>query len=188
MRRGFRAAALSLSALLMIWAGCRTTLMISNRPDPEDFPPFDFAGTSGSYYGEIVFDVPEEVREEEYDIERADIFCDVYADTLFVPDRFTLEVDLYLGLESGGANIGDTDLNEYLATVEITAQDEHTLLKFDHPRLIEAALEREEFFLKGIVRLTSPTPAAGRVRIEGVYFEAYLSRDTSGLLPFFYLF
>ena len=188
MRRAWRASALSGIVLFTVWAGCRTTLMISNRPDPDDFPPFEFAGTTGSYYGEIAFDVPGEVREEEYDIERADIFCDVYADTILAAGDFTLEVDLYLGLESGEADIGDTGLNEYLATVEIAARGEHSLLEFTHPRLIEAALDREEFFLKGILRLTSAAPVAGRVRIDGVYFNAYLSRDTSGLLPFFYLF
>ncbi len=188
MRVRWRTAAFLAIFPVVLWAGCRTTLMISNRPDPEDFPPFLFAGTSGSYYGEISFDVPEEAREQEYDVESAYIYCEVWADTIYAEGEFVLEVDLYLGLTGGEADLDDTGRNEYLTTVEITARDEHRYLKLSDPRLIGAALRREQFFVKGLVRLQSDGLAAGRVRIDRVYFDAYLSRDTSGLLPLLYLF
>ena len=161
---------------------------ISSSPDPQAFPPFEFAGMSGRYFGELSFDVPVKVREEQYDIVRVDIFAAIRADTLVTSGSFVLEVDLYLGLESGDRYFDDPARVEYLTTVAIVAQGEVHHVRVRDPRLIEAALQREAFYLKGVLRLSSTAPTAGRVTIDGVYFDAYLERDTSGLVPLLYFF
>jgi hypothetical protein len=179
---------LAVLAIVLLAVGCRTQLMLSNRPDPENFPPFVFAGTSGQHFGTLSFDPPSEMRDEEYEIVKIDIFATVYADTIYATSDYDLEVDIYLSLDDSPATIDDPDVSEYITTVRIEAQGERYLIETHNPRLIHEAVRQEEFYLKGVVRLTSAEPMAGRVRIDDVYFEALLERDTSGLIPFLYLF
>jgi hypothetical protein len=175
-------------AIILALSGCRTQMSLSNRPDPENFQPILFAGTTGEHFGFLSFDSPSEMQDEEYDIVSIDIFATVFADTLHYTSDFELEVDLYLGLDSSPATIGDPDVSEYITTVRIESQDELYHIESHDPRLIHQAVRQEEFYLKGVVRLASSEIVAGRVRIDDVYFDARLERDTSGLIPFLYLF
>ena len=187
MTRRKRMILAALAALLLL-AGCRTQLMLSNRPDPENFQPILFAGTTGQHFGSLAFDSPAEMQDEEYEIVKIDIFATVFADTLYFTSSFDLEVDLYLGLDDSPATIDDPAVSEYLTTVRIEAQGERYMIEANNPRLIHKAVRQDQFYLKGVVRLTSTEIVAGRVRIDDVYFEAWLERDTSGLIPFLYLF
>ena len=187
MTRRKRMIQAALAALLLL-AGCRTQMTLSNRPDPENFQPILFAGTTGQHYGSLSFDSPDEMQDEEYDIVKVDLFATVFADTLYATSDYDLEVDLYLGLDDSPATIEDPDISEYIATVRIEAQGERYMIESHNPRLIHQAVRQEEFYLKGVVRLNSTEIVAGRIRIDDVYFEAWLERDTSGLIPFLYLF
>ncbi len=179
---------LAVLAFVLFAAGCRTQLMLSNRPDPGSFQPFIFAGTSGQHFGTLSFDTPAEMRDEEYEIVKIDIFATVFADTIYATSEYDLEVDLYLSLDDSPATLDDPSVSEYITTVRIEAQGERYLIEANDPRLIDQAVRQEKFYLKGVVRLESSRLVAGRVRIDDVYFEAYLERDTSGLIPFLYLF
>ena len=179
---------LAVLAIVLLVAGCRTQMMLSNRPDPENFQPFVFAGMTGQHFGTLSFDPPVEMQDEEYEIVKIDIFATVFADTIYATSDFDLEVDIYLSLDDSPATIDDPAVSEYITTVRIEAQGERYLIETHNPRLIHEAVRQDEFFLKGVVRLTSAEPMAGRVRIDDVYFEALLERDTSGLIPFLYLF
>ncbi len=175
-------------AAAVLLAGCMTQLKLSNRPDPENFQPILFAGTTGEYYGTLSFDSPDEMQDEEYEIVKIDIYATVFADTLYFTSAFDLEVDLYLGLDDSPATLDDPDVSEYITTVRIEAQGERYYIEAHDPKLIHQAVRQDEFYLKGVVRLSSTEVVAGRVRIDDVYFEAWLERDTSGLIPFLYLF
>ena len=179
---------LAAMAVVLLAAGCRTQLMLSSRPDPKDFQPFIFAGTSGQHFGTLAFDSPAEMQDEEYEIVKIDIFATVFADTIYATSDYDLEVDLYLGLDDSPATLDDPSVSEYITTVRIEAQGERYLIEAHNPRLIDLAVRQEEFFLKAVVRLNSEELVAGRVRIVDVYFEAWLERDTSGLIPFLYFF
>ena len=177
----------ALAAVLGL-SGCNTRMTLSNRPDPENFQPILFAGTTGEHFGSLAFDSPEEMQDEEYEIVKIDFYATVFADTLYFTSDYDLEVDLYLGLDDSPATIDDPDVSEYITTVRIEAQGERYYIESHNPKLIHKAVRQKQFFLKGIVRLTSTEIVAGRVRIDDVYFEALLERDTSGLIPFLYLF
>ncbi len=175
-------------AAVLVCSGCRTQLTLSNRPDPGSFQPIIFAGTTGQHFGSLSFDLPGEMQDEEYEIVKIDIFATVFADTIYSTSDYDLEVDLYLGLDDSPATLDDPAVSEYITTVRIEAQGERYLIESHNPRLIHQAVRQKGFFLKGVVRLTSPEIVAGRIRIDDVYFEALLERDTSGLIPFLYLF
>ena len=175
-------------AVLLLFSGCNTQMRLSNRPDPENFQPILFAGTTGEHFGSLSFDSPGEMQDEEYEIVKIDFYATVFADTLYFTSDYDLEVDLYLGLDDSPATIDDPDVSEYIATVRIEAQGERYFIEAHDPKLIHEAVRQKQFFLKGVVRLTSTEIVAGRVRIDDVYFEAWLERDTSGLIPFLYLF
>lgn len=187
MQRGVWHITAALSAVLLL-AGCNTELRLSNRPDPENFQPIIFAGTTGEHYGSLSFDSPDEMQDEEYEIVKIDFYATVFADTLYSTSDYDLEVDLYLGLDDSPATIDDPDVSEFLATVRIEAQGVRYYIEAHDPELINEAVRQKEFYLKGIVRISSTEIVAGRVRIDDVYFEAWLERDTSGLIPFLYLF
>jgi hypothetical protein len=187
MVRGRRHITAALTVVLLL-AGCNTQLRLSNRPDPENFQPIFFAGTTGEHYGSLSFDSPDEMQDEEYEIVKIDFYATVFADTLYATTDYDLEVDLYLGLDDSPATIDDPDISEFLATVRIDAQGVRYFIEAHDPELIDKAVRQKEFYLKGIVRISSTEIVAGRVRIDDVYFEAWLERDTSGLIPFLYLF
>lgn len=187
MKRGRWQIMAALTAVLLL-SGCNTELRLSNRPDPENFQPIIFAGTTGEHYGSLSFDSPDEMQDEEYEIVKIDFYATVFADTLYATSEYDLEVDLYLGLDDSPATIDDPDVSEFLATVRIEAQGVRYYIEAHDPKLINEAVRQEEFYLKGIVRISSTEIVAGRVRIDDVFFEAWLERDTSGLIPFLYLF
>ena len=173
---------------LSLLSGCKSTLEVTNRSDPRDFPPITFAGVSGDYYGEIVIEVPEEIRNDEFDIIRVDLFTDIFADTLYATDQVVITVDFYIGLESGNVDMGDPDINQYLVTVVITEQDQHNLVKLVDPALIHRGIKQEMFYLKARITLDAVAQVYGVLHIDDNYFFAYLERETEGLFPVFYLF
>ncbi|MCK4550287.1 MAG: hypothetical protein KAU49_08945, partial [Candidatus Krumholzibacteria bacterium] len=78
-------------AAVLVYSGCRTQMTLSNRPDPENFQPIIFAGTTGQHFGSLVFDLPDEMQDEEYEIVKIDIFATVFADTIYATSDYDLE-------------------------------------------------------------------------------------------------
>lgn len=185
MKRRFIIYLLPLLAL----AGCKTTLTVTNRSDPKSFRGMSFIGSSDSRYEEIVIDVPEEVRDEDFDIEQTSIFADVYVDYLWIGelDTVNVQVEIYLGLESGEDNLADEEVNELLVQFEIEELTRHYPMRFDDPRLINRAIRQEKFYVKARIYVESSGVVAGTVKIDDVYFITHLSRDIGGLSSFFYL-
>jgi len=173
---------------LALLTGCKSTLEVTNRSDPQDFPPIPFSGVTGEYYGEIIIEVPEEVRNDEFDITRADLFADIFADTLYTTGDVLISVDFYIGLEGGLAGIDDTDINQYLTTVTITEQDQHNLIELIDPEFLHKGIKQELFYLKAVMQLQADDPVYGILHLDDIYFIAYMERETEGLFPIFYLF
>ena len=173
---------------LTLLSACKSTLEITNRSDPKDFPSIEFLGVTGNYYGEIVMDVPEEIRNDEFDITRADLFADIFADTLWTTEAVEITVDFYIGLESGNIDMDDPDINQYLITVVITEQDQHNLVEITDCALLRKGMKQEIFYLKARIALDAATSVYGVLHLDDNYFVAYLERETEGLFPIFYLF
>jgi hypothetical protein len=175
---------------LLAIAGCKTTLMVTNQSDPKSFRGMPFLGSSDTKYEELVIEVPEEVSSEEFDIEDTSLFADAYVDYLWIGPGETVDVtvEIYLGLESGEANLGDDTKNELLTSFEISDISSRYPLRFDDPRLINIAIRQDKFFIKARVNVVSSGVVAGTVKIDDVYFITHLSRDIEGLGSFFYLF
>lgn len=181
--------------MIILMAGCKSTLKVNNQSDPKDFEPVTLPGhgVTGQAFAELDFYVPDEISNEEFDIERANIFGDVFLETLFVEGDVEIEVDIYLGLESGSANLDDPDLNQYLASVTISGVGQHTPVAISDPSLLRQGLKNGAFYVKIVAEIiTNPTVPGeeemGVLRINDIYFDAWLVRETGGLFPFFYLF
>ncbi|MBN2069987.1 MAG: hypothetical protein JW814_00915 [Candidatus Krumholzibacteriota bacterium] len=174
--------------VLVLLSGCKSTLEVTNRSDPQDFPPIPFSGLGGDYYGEIVIDVPEEVRNDEFDITRADLYADIFADTIYASGDFEITVDFYIGLESGAEGIENAEINQYLTTVLITEQDQHNVVEIFNAELLHKGIKQEMFFLKALIEVETTEPVYGIIHLDDIYFIAYLERETEGLFPIFYLF
>jgi len=175
--------------IVLALAGCKTTFMVTNRSDPKDFAEMPFAGSSAELYGELVIDVPEEVSSEDFDIENTNLFAEVYMDSLWQGGEaeVRLTVTLYLGLESGESNLDDPEKNELLEELRITGINQKFDLEFKDPRLVRRAIRQEKFYIKALISVESTELVAGTVKIDNVYFITHLSRETNGLLSFFYL-
>ncbi len=169
-------------------SGCKSTLEVTNRSDPKNFTPIPFSGVTGEYYAEIAMEVPEEVRNDEFDITRVDLFADIFADTLWATGAVELTIHFYIGLESGNTGMGDPDINQYLVTVTITEQDQHNLVEIIDPALLHKGIKQEMFYLKALIELDAAAPVYGILHLDDIYFFAYLERETEGLFPIFYLF
>lgn len=184
-----------LISVVLLIAGCKSSLKVSNRSDPKDFTPVVLpgGGLTGKAFAELSFEVPEEVSNEEFLIARADIFADVYIDTLFTEGDVEIVVDFYLGLEPGPADLSDPAVNEFLATVTLTGQDQHNRIELLNPLFLRKGLEQGEFHVKiDADIITNPSsqsdPELGILRVDDIYFNAYLERETEGLFPIFYIF
>ncbi len=175
--------------LILTLSGCRTTFMVTNRSDPKDFTEMPFAGTSAELYEELVIDVPGEVSSEDFDIENTSLFAEVYVDSLWLGQdaEAQLSVSLYLGLESGEGNLDDSERNELLEELRITDVNEKYKLEFKDPRLVRKAIRQDKFYIKALISVEATALVAGTVKIDNVYFITHLSRETNGLLSFFYL-
>ncbi len=169
-------------------AGCKSTLKITNRSDPKNFEPVSCAGVAGLYFGEKTIDVPEEVRSDDFDITRADLFADIFADTIWSEGDVTVIVSFYLGLESGNVDLDDSDINQLLVTVTITEQDQHNLVEMTDPALLRKAIKQEQFYLKAVIELQATGVTFSIIHLDDIYFVAYLERETKGLFPIFYMF
>jgi len=166
---------------LTIFAGCKTTLKINNKTDPQSIDSITLITLLNHYYNEVEIDVPEEIRGDDFEITRADMFADISASDLNAP----VFVELYIGLEGGEANISDESRNELIAADTVcTGQVYHVAVK--SPPLVLKALHQDRFYIKAVV--TSITPTGGHVNVDNIYLDIWLEKETNGLLPFFYLF
>ncbi|MBN2184512.1 MAG: hypothetical protein JW746_04215 [Candidatus Krumholzibacteriota bacterium] len=173
---------------LSLLSGCKSTLEVTNRSDPKDFLPIVFAAVTGEYYGELVIEVPEEIRNDEFDITRADLFADIFADPLVAAGAVEISVDFYIGLESGNVEMNDPDINQYLVTVVITEEGQHNLVEIVDPSLLHRGMRQETFYLKALITLDAEEPVSGVLHLDNNYFIAYLERETEGLFQVFYFF
>ena len=181
--------------MIILMAGCKSTLKVNNQSDPKDFEPVILPGhgVTGQAFVELEFEVPDEISNEEFDIERANIFGDVFLDTLYVEGDVEIEVDIYLGLESGSANIDNPEYNQYIASVTISGVGQHNQVAVTDPILLRRGLKNGVFYVKIVAEIiTNPTSPSedpmGVLRINDIYFDAWLVRETGGLFPFLYLF
>ncbi|OQX83884.1 MAG: hypothetical protein B6D63_05500 [Candidatus Latescibacteria bacterium 4484_7] len=166
---------------LAIFAGCKTTLKINNKTDPQSIDSIVLVTPLSHYYNEVEIDVPEEIRGDDYDVTRADMFADITASELTSP----VFVRLFVGLESGEANIDDATRNELVAADTIDVGEVfHVAVK--SPPLVLKALNQDRFYIKAVVTTAGPT--AGYVNVDNIYLDIWLEKETSGLFPFFYLF
>jgi len=175
---------LILMCLLVAFAisGCKTTLKINNKTDPQSFEPFVLGTSTTHYYKELSVDVPEEIRNDDFDVTRVDIYADVYTLNIVYP----VHVRIYVGLEPGEDNIDDPKKNQLIADDTVGVNVEYHRFEIHSPKLIFKALKQETFYMKAV--LTSAGPTGGMVEIKNVYLNIWLERETSGLIPFFYFF
>ncbi|MBN1884130.1 MAG: hypothetical protein JW876_01235 [Candidatus Krumholzibacteriota bacterium] len=169
----------------LLAAGCNTTVKINNRTDPRSFEPIEFAGTD-EHFGQIEVDVPEEFRDTDFDITRVLVYADVYADTVVSTGDIRIDIDFFIGLEPGSAALDDPLRNELVASVVVTASGEHYPILARDPAIATRALRAETLWIKAVVK--PDAPSAGMIRIDDIFFEVWLERETDGLFPFFYLF
>ncbi|MCU0638522.1 MAG: hypothetical protein MUF59_01415 [Candidatus Krumholzibacteria bacterium] len=176
-------------------SGCKSTLRVNNQSDPKDFAPIDLpgGGYTGSAFAELEYSVPEELSNEEFDIVRVDIFGDVFVEEIAAAGEMEIEIDIYLGLEAGEEDLDDPEINTFLTTITISDPDERHHVEISNPRLLEKGLRQGRFFIKVEAEIiTNPTtgsdPRLGVLRITDIYFNAFLERETSGLLAFLNMF
>lgn len=166
----------------LVIAGCKTTLKINNRTDPQSFDPFILATTANHYYKEISVDVPEEIRNDDFDITKIDIFADVSTLNIVYP----VYVRIYVSLEPGEANIDDTRKNQLIEADTIGTNIENHKVEVHSPRLAFVALKQKTFYMKAVLDAAGPT--GGIARVSNVYLNLWMERKTNGLIPFFYFF
>ncbi len=181
--------------MIILVAGCKSTLKVNNQSDPKDFKPVILPGhgITGEAFAQLDFEVPDEISNEEFDIERANIFGDVFLDTLYVEGDVEIEVDIYIGLESGSANLDDPALNQYVASVTISGVGQHNQIAITDPGLLSQGLANGVFYVKIVAEIISNPTAPGDevmgvLMMNDIYFDAWLVRETGGLFPFLYLF
>jgi hypothetical protein len=163
-------------------SGCVTTLEISTRGKPVEITPIIVVGAGVDKYEEAEFGVPEEIRNEEFDITSVVIWADI----LVVYLAYPVDVSLYIGLEPGYANLDDRDINTLLVHKRVSQAGEVNRIKVDDPDLIFKALNQEKFYMKAVAVSENTNDAF--VRVNNIYMDIILERDTSGLLPFLYYF
>jgi len=168
--------------VLVLAGGCKTTLKVNNRTDPKSFEPIFFGSTTTHYYRELAIDVPEEIRNDEFDVSRVDMFADVYAAEIVNPAI----VEIYVGLEPGESELSNREKNYLIARDTLTSVVKHHSIAVKSPKLVLKALKQERFYIKAVVNTVGLT--AGMARIENVYLDMWLERETNGLFPFFYFF
>lgn len=169
---------------LIITGGCKSTLTVTNRSDPQSFNDYYFSGISEEGFSQVEIEVPEEVSDEDFDIERTDIFTTAYLNSIFqgtVEDIDSLYVELYLGLEGGDENLDDPEINQILSRIEIQQLEKKYSLEFHDPRLMEKAIRQERFYIKARFIIRCEDVVSGILTINDIYFIAEISRETGGL-------
>ncbi|MCK4235838.1 MAG: hypothetical protein KAX38_01885 [Candidatus Krumholzibacteria bacterium] len=171
---------------ICLMSGCQTVLKINNKSDPESFGLIPLDAGDRYFFREIRVEVPGEIRDDDFKLTRVDIHADVYADTIYSVGEVRFDIELYMGLESGEDDLDDPSKNELLASAVINEQGEHRSIEVGNSNLARRAMHREVFFYKTVIRTASPTYAL--MRVDNVYLDIWLERQTKGLFPFFYLF
>lgn len=168
--------------LSIAFYGCTTVIEISTKGEPENFDPIVLTTDMTYYFSEVEVDVPADIRDEEWEVTRVDMFGNVTAQYIDHP----VDVELYIGLESGNANLDNPILNSRIAHEYISQPATAYNVEVRSPPLALAAMKQDRFFIKAVI--TTATPTVGIVRVGNVYLDVTLERDSSGLFPFFYLF
>lgn len=163
-------------------SGCVTTLELSTRGKPQEITPIVVVEADRNYYKEAEFEVPEEIRDEDFDV----ISVDIWADILVVYLNSPVEVKLYIGLESGQYNLDDSDKNTLLVQKTVSQAGRRNRINVDDPDLIFKALNQDKFYLKAVA--VSENRNNALVRVTNIYMNIKLERETNGLLPFLYFF
>ncbi len=181
--------------MILLAGGCKSTLKVTNRSDPQAFQPIEVPGHGavGTVYAELEFDVPDEVSDEDFDIPRAEIYGVVSIEDIAVAGSLEIDIDIYISLEPGQGNLSDTALNQYMTTVTLTDEVTEVPVKFENPEMLIQGLRNGGFYVKIIGSVnenpTSPgDPLLGILLIRDIYFVAWLERATEGLFPIFYVF
>ncbi len=163
-------------------AGCTTVIIVSTRGNPEDFDPIVLATVQSYYFDEVEVEVPDEIRNDDFEVVRVDLFASVRVQYILHP----IEVDLYIGLEPGDGNLSDPDLNVRIYSTRVETAGEHHLVAIRSPGIALRAMRQERFYIKTVIETGEPT--VGVVNVTDVYLDIRLERETKGLFPFFYLF
>ena len=181
--------------IVLMMSGCKSTLKVTNRSDPQAFQPIEVPGhgVTGTFYAELDFDIPSEISDEDFDVTKADIFGNVSLTEISVSGDLEIMVDIYISLEPGQGNLSDTDLNQYMTTVTITDEMTEVPVAFQDPELLIRGLHEGDFYVKivGALNLNPTSPGdetLGTLLIRDIYFDAWLERGTEGLFPVFYVF
>jgi hypothetical protein len=177
-----RFTVVSLLVFALVLAGCESVVTINNRTDPKDFEQITLEPGHGTYYDELAVDVPDDIRKDDYEITDVDIFADVSALDLQV----TLVVKLYVALQPGQGNLGDSSINEVIASAELTPESNQVKVEVRHSDLIYDAFDQATFWMK--VTIDYDVPSQTAVDVEDIYVEMQMERETGGLFPLFYLF
>ncbi|HSG27082.1 MAG TPA: hypothetical protein VLA34_01290, partial [Candidatus Krumholzibacterium sp.] len=108
--------------VILLAGGCKSTLKVTSRSDPQAFEPIDIPGHGavGTVYAELEFDVPSEVSDEDFDIPKAEIYGVVSIEDIAVAGSLEIGIDVYISIEPGQGNLSDTSLNQYMTTVTLT--------------------------------------------------------------------
>jgi len=162
--------------------GCKTVIEISTKGEPEHFDPIVLSTDMTRYYSEVEVDVPADIRDEEWEVTRVDMFGNVTAQYIDHP----VDVELYIGLVPGNENLDNPVLNSRIAHENISLPATAYDIEVRSPPLALQAMRQDHFYIKAVI--TTATPTVGIVRVGGVYLDVTLERDSSGLFPFFYLF
>ncbi len=168
--------------VILFISGCVTTLEISTRGEPQEIAPILIIEADTNYYRDEELEVPQEIRDEDYRI----TFVDVWADILIRYLNYPVDVKLYIGLEPGEENLEDTTRNTLLAQRYISQAGERHRIKTTNPDLILTALKQEKFYVKMVA--ISENQNNAYVKVENIYLDIRMERETSGLLPFLYFF
>ena len=186
MKSLLRFSVFSLFVLLFALAGCKSVIEIDNSTDPEDFNLIVLVPSGGShtYYDEIAIDVPEDIRDEDYEITDVKIFADAVATTM--AQGVTLHVKLYIGLQPGQAALSDTTINEMIDSAELTEEGKVIKISVTDSELIYVALKQETFWMK--VTVEYDVAELTVMSVNNAYVSLKIERETGGLLPITYLF
>ena len=186
MKSLLRFTVLSLFVFLVALAGCKSVIEIDNSTDPESFNTMVLfpSGGSQTYYDEISIDVPEDLRNDDYEITDVKIFADAVADTL--AQGVSLELRLYVGLQPGQVNMSNTAINEMIDSAELTEQGNIIKIAVTDSELIYVALKQERFWMKVVVEYNVADLTV--MSVKNAYVSLKIERETGGLLPISYLF
>ena len=168
--------------IALIFVGCKTPIRINNSDDPQELDPITLTLGEDRYFKEKEIESPEEVQEDDWDIENVDIFAEVWGEG-FAAD---ITADLYIATESGDRNLSDPAKNQLIFHAVLPVGGDPLHIEVRNPSLARKALKGDVFYFKGVV--TTAAPSTGTVHIGKMYLDILLERDTEGLFSIFYLF